>query len=615
MVLSNVKSYLASGNLNDLQKVSSSLRTTLDNKLRDPDFSVLLDEGAVKRNEEAESFIPKDHLLAISCKDNSIRALRIVYNCYNPLTIHCLNNAVIKAVTDSDCLYSSASLAVSDTGLSAADLVQKEAILMCSKNIWSSFICILALTSVLKRNISTLYPDCVSIKLSKATLKRPAQYFQARLPYFMKTTENVCVSSPNFSSSLGQTTLVNQCGYIDGIGKYDVGTYYKQAPHLSDHDIVTYVDNYDGPEEMESLLKRIVREEVERALSSNPSSSTFAPPNQSKFINSLSSFFGTNFITRFSFSFDTALRRSIHKILSTRFILIFTFVGVQHCYCEVEDIPDVDVRERLLVIRNCTESETFRQHLNDFIERFDFGYTKVNPAISEKEELLKTISHHWIISSKLEELQKFLNGLSCEGVLEILRKHPEETMKKFMYASVSSEDVKSIFNVVYTGKIEIEEDIIYNLKNFVDEVGFGRVKEKSAVNVLALEESPLNSNPNMSSKVITLEDFLFFLTGSKFLPNRKVDVSFNHHSFGNERVRVSTCELWIRFPVTKRYMDGEVFTQNILDDILDSPGFAGCRLYSPNLESVLFKVDKLTNTSCCAAKNPRISRLLKPCPK
>ncbi|XP_057297076.1 uncharacterized protein LOC130625972 [Hydractinia symbiolongicarpus] len=30
--------------------------------------------------------------------------------------------------------------------------------------------------------------------------------------------------------------------------------------------------------EMESLLKRIVREEVERALSSNPSSSTFAPP-------------------------------------------------------------------------------------------------------------------------------------------------------------------------------------------------------------------------------------------------------------------------------------------------------------------------------------------------
>ncbi|XP_057298127.1 uncharacterized protein LOC130629048 [Hydractinia symbiolongicarpus] len=103
MVLSNVKSYLASGNLNDLQKVSSSLRTTLDNKLRDPDFSVLLDEGAVKRNEEAESFIPKDHLLAISCKDNSIRALR--------------------SVTDGDCLYSSASLAVSVMKKEDFDLV------------------------------------------------------------------------------------------------------------------------------------------------------------------------------------------------------------------------------------------------------------------------------------------------------------------------------------------------------------------------------------------------------------------------------------------------------------------------------------------------------------
>lgn len=54
MLLSNAKSYLSSGNL-----VLGSLRTTLDSKLRDSDFSVLLDEGAVKRHEKAESFILK----------------------------------------------------------------------------------------------------------------------------------------------------------------------------------------------------------------------------------------------------------------------------------------------------------------------------------------------------------------------------------------------------------------------------------------------------------------------------------------------------------------------------------------------------------------------------
>lgn len=47
-----------------------------------------------------------------------------------------------------------------DTGMTKADLVKQEAILNCNDKKWSSFLCILALSSVLGRNIYTYYPDC-----------------------------------------------------------------------------------------------------------------------------------------------------------------------------------------------------------------------------------------------------------------------------------------------------------------------------------------------------------------------------------------------------------------------------------------------------------------------
>jgi hypothetical protein len=46
-----------------------------------------------------------------------------------------------------------------DTGCIKADLVRQEAILNCNEKKWSSFLCILGLTSVLNRTIFT-YPDC-----------------------------------------------------------------------------------------------------------------------------------------------------------------------------------------------------------------------------------------------------------------------------------------------------------------------------------------------------------------------------------------------------------------------------------------------------------------------
>ena len=46
-----------------------------------------------------------------------------------------------------------------DSDLSSEDLIKKEAIIMCSAGKWSSFVCVLALSSVLKKCVELLYPD------------------------------------------------------------------------------------------------------------------------------------------------------------------------------------------------------------------------------------------------------------------------------------------------------------------------------------------------------------------------------------------------------------------------------------------------------------------------
>ena len=54
----------------------------------------------------------------------------------------------------------SVSLECLDSRLSGSELVKKEAIVNCHDKKWSSFLCILGLSSVINRNIVTYYPDC-----------------------------------------------------------------------------------------------------------------------------------------------------------------------------------------------------------------------------------------------------------------------------------------------------------------------------------------------------------------------------------------------------------------------------------------------------------------------
>ena len=77
LILEKVRSFMISEDSEALKNVSSSLRTTLESKMKSCDFSSLLNSGAVKQNYEAKELIPER--FATKHKDSVVVALRYVY--------------------------------------------------------------------------------------------------------------------------------------------------------------------------------------------------------------------------------------------------------------------------------------------------------------------------------------------------------------------------------------------------------------------------------------------------------------------------------------------------------------------------------------------------------
>ena len=84
------------------------------------------------------------------------------------------------------------------------------------------------------------------------------------------------------------------------------------------------------------------------------------------------------------------------------------------------------MKENLDKIKNCENEYEFQEAVADFEERFNFGYIVFSPNFTDKNDLIKKVAHHFIYSQQFEELQDFLEGLSCNGVLEVFKKYPDD---------------------------------------------------------------------------------------------------------------------------------------------------------------------------------------------
>ena len=96
--------------------------------------------------------------------------------------------------------------------------------------------------------------------------------------------------------------------------------------------------------------------------------------------------------------------------------------------CEVEEIPEPEMRSKLMEIAQVCEEREFKDKVLFLEERFDAGFNKASVSLEDKEKLLQALAYHYIISTCHDEITQFKKGLSFGGVLSILQKFPREAV-------------------------------------------------------------------------------------------------------------------------------------------------------------------------------------------
>ena len=123
---------------------------------------------------------------------------------------------------------------------------------------------------------------------------------------------------------------------------------------------------------------------------------------------------------------------------------------------------------------------------------------------------------------------------------------------------------------------KIEEDIVFNFKNFIESLYYSEdIVELDVIENFDNEKE----KPVVSKKKLTIEDFVSFCTGSRYITHnlmRAGTIDFRHFeqdSSPGVRVVGNTCNITMTFPLNGRYnSEPQQFLKNI-DDIYCSPCF------------------------------------------
>ena len=141
--------------------------------------------------------------------------------------------------------------------------------------------------------------------------------------------------------------------------------------------------------------------------------------------------------------------------------------------------------------------------------------------------------------------------------------------------STKRNDVLKLYSTInYTendDKKKTEEYIVFNFKNFIAFLYYS----EDIVELDVIENFDNDKeNPVVSKKKLTIEDFVSFCTGSRYITHnlmRAGTIDFRHFeqdSTRGVRVVVNTCNITLTFPVNGRYnSEPEQFLKNIIDDI------------------------------------------------
>lgn len=247
------------------------------------------------------------------------------------------------------------------------------------------------------------------------------------------------------------------------------------------------------------------------------------------------------------------------------------------------DIPDLDIQDKLKDLLSAVDEKDFQLKIDAFPERFNFGVTRMKVKYSDREELIKDIAQHCCISICHEEILEMRKGLDVIGLLQILELHYDEAKNEFLLPAMQkADDIMSLFkNIRYLEEKEAnstadkkkrdrEEDIVYNLTNFLESLQHDGAMD---LPLIVLDEDGVEEQTTIK---ITLEEVCRFFTGSKFVTTSMVgqgSITFDHDGrIGS--VEAHTCNVQLTFPVTKRYYGSEDgFINSFTEDMRSGSGF------------------------------------------
>ena len=136
------------------------------------------------------------------------------------------------------------------------------------------------------------------------------------------------------------------------------------------------------------------------------------------------------------------------------------------------DVPCYDLKQKLEQAEAAQTHEELDRAVEDLEERFEAGYNKLMVSLNDKRDVVDKVSRHWIITRQLQEIQQFLRGIRSNGVLDMLKRHKEESLMEFVYNAkhLTARKVQEMFQIVFSedeAKKKKEQDVAYNWCNFL----------------------------------------------------------------------------------------------------------------------------------------------------
>ncbi|KAK3593328.1 hypothetical protein CHS0354_031389 [Potamilus streckersoni] len=141
---------------------------------------------------------------------------------------------------------------------------------------------------------------------------------------------------------------------------------------------------------------------------------------------------------------------------------------------DVDDIPDLIIRESLRLIQQATDQGSLERALNSCEWRFDVDGLPLFVKMENKEEFVKASAMHFAVLTRQTGIQQLLHGLKYYDFLGLMRKKPFLcSILEYRKDAISAKDLISIFEPEYScsdEELEKEEKLFSNLKEFLQQI-------------------------------------------------------------------------------------------------------------------------------------------------